>query len=105
MSSHLIADGVWHIYTTRQDGKRVLDGKATDSDKARQLFRLAVRDEPARTMIELVDPRGEIVETGRSSPRQGLAWAVLLIPKHLLVGLGVGVAATWMSFDDTWHGR
>jgi hypothetical protein len=57
-----IAAGVWSIYITREGGKRVLDGEDTDSRKARQIFHNAIRDEPASTLVELVNPHGERVD-------------------------------------------
>jgi len=61
-TSRVIAAGVWSIYITRQGKKRVLDGEDTDSAKARHLFHLAIRDEPATTLIELVNPSGRVVD-------------------------------------------
>jgi hypothetical protein len=62
MSSRLIADGVWSIYLTREGCRRVLDGEETDSAKAKQRFHLTIRDEPVSSKIELVSPRGEVVD-------------------------------------------
>jgi hypothetical protein len=57
-----IASGVWHIYQTPQGGNPVLAGAETDSGKARQIFHNAIRDEPATTLIELVNPVGEVID-------------------------------------------
>jgi hypothetical protein len=37
--------------------------------------------------------------------RPGLVKAVLLIPVHLLIGLGAGLLVAWMSFEDARDGR
>lgn len=64
MAEHgqIIAGGVWTIYVTRPNGKRLVDGEATDSAKARQLFHNSIRDEPITTLVELVNPAGDRVD-------------------------------------------
>jgi hypothetical protein len=61
-SPRFIAAGVWSVRITPQGGKRLLDGEDTDSGKARQLFHNAIRDEPATTVVELVNPAGDVVD-------------------------------------------
>jgi hypothetical protein len=63
--SRLISDGVWSIYLTPENGKRVLDGEQIGVDAARELFAKTVADAPDTTTVELVTPRGNVAKTVR----------------------------------------
>src|SRR5687767_11782165 len=63
MTSRYIADGVWSIYLTPENGKRVLDGEDTSVVRARELYALAVADAPASTQVELVTPSGRVARS------------------------------------------
>jgi hypothetical protein len=43
-------------------GNAASDGVADDSGKARRLFHLAFRDQPATTLIELENPAGDVID-------------------------------------------